>query len=173
MHWMRRRWPEIMTVRLTLLALLLFMPPCGHALEKADRVLVEKSKHRLSLYQGKRLIASFHVMFGGNPVGHKMQEGDGKTPEGQYLLDFKKANSQYYKAIHVSYPNKKDMASARRRGVSPGGDIMIHGQRNGFGWAAAATQKFNWTLGCIALTNEDLDQVWRAVDRGTPIEIVP
>ncbi len=149
--------------------------PCalanGHG--KADLVIVEKSKHQLSLYKAGKLLASYHVVFGGNPVGAKEKEGDGKTPEGRYTLDNRKSDSGYHKAFHISYPNAKDLEHARRLGVSPGGDIMIHGQKNGFGWASFLTQRFNWTKGCIALSNGDLDAVWDAVDAGTPIEIRP
>ena len=160
-------------LRGTLLALLLAWPAGTLAAEKADRVVVEKSRHQLSLYRRGKQLATYHVVFGPNPVGHKEQEGDGRTPEGQYVLDLKKADSAFYKAIRVSYPNARDRANARKRGVPPGGDIMIHGQKNGFGWAAAVAQQSNWTLGCIALTNEDMDAVWAAVDAGTPIEIRP
>ena len=143
------------------------------ATEKADHLRVEKSRHLLSAYRGERLLGSWHVVFGPQPVGPKQQEGDMRTPEGRYIIDFKKPDSAYYKALHISYPNAADRARARRLRVSPGGNIMIHGQKNGYGWAAAATQKSNWTLGCIALSNEDMEQLWRLVDAGTSIEIKP
>lgn len=143
------------------------------AQEKADFVLVEKSKHLLTLYKNQKIIGSYHVMFGGQPVGHKEQEGDNKTPEGRYVLDAKNAQSSYYKSIRISYPNAEDIANAKAKGVSPGGAIMIHGQKNGFGWAAAVTQQTNWTLGCIALTNEDMDVIWARVSVPVPIEIKP
>ena len=143
------------------------------AQEKADFVLVEKSKNLLTLFKNQKVIGSYHVVFGGNPVGHKEQEGDNKTPEGRYVLDSKNVNSAYYKSIHISYPNAKDIANAKAKGVSPGGAIMIHGQKNGFGWAAVETQKTNWTLGCIALTNEDMEVIWKSVNVPIPIEIKP
>ena len=130
------------------------------AQEKADFVLVEKSKNLLTLFKNRMSSGTCHVVFGRNPVGHKQQEGDNKTPEGSYTLDSKNVNSAYYKSIHISYPNAKDIANAKAKGVSPGGAIMIHGQKNGFGWAAAATQKTNWKLGCIALKNEDMEIIW-------------
>ena len=144
-----------------------------YAVEKADHVVVSKSAKTLSLYKGEGLLASYPVVFGAHPVGHKQQEGDGRTPEGHYVLDQKNANSAFHRSIHISYPNKQNVESAKARGVSPGGAVMVHGQRNGFGWAAFITQHFNWTSGCIALTNEDMDAVWEAVDAGTPIEIKP
>ncbi|MDH4187660.1 MAG: L,D-transpeptidase family protein [Nitrospira sp.] len=141
--------------------------------DKADLVIIIKSARILSLYKGEHLLGSYPVAFGANPVGHKQQEGDERTPEGRYVLDLKKADSAFHRAIHISYPNAQDMESAKKRGVSPGGSIMIHGQKNGYGWASFITQFFNWTDGCVALSNEDMDVLWEAVDAGTPIEIKP
>jgi murein L,D-transpeptidase YafK len=139
----------------------------------ADLVIVEKSESRLYLMKNGQAFASFRVAFGGNPEGHKLQQGDRRTPEGKYLLDYKNANSLYYKSIHISYPNEQDRQEARRQGVDPGGDIMIHGQKNGYEGLSFLAQWFNWTNGCIALTNKDMDSVWEAVPPGTPIEIRP
>lgn len=152
---------------------LMLLSSFSFAQEQADFVLVEKSKNLLTLFKNQKVIGTYHVVFGGDPVGHKEQEGDNKTPEGRYILDSKNANSSYYKSIHISYPNAKDIANAKAKGVSPGGAIMIHGQKNGFAWAAAATQKTNWTLGCIALTNEDMEVIWKSVNVPIPIEIKP
>ena len=141
--------------------------------QTADSVLVIKSESRLYLmYKGEEF-ASFKVAFGSNPAGHKQQQGDGRTPEGQYILDYKNPNSKYYKSIHISYPNAQDRKNARKRGVNPGGEIMIHGQPNGYGGFSIFVQLFNWTNGCIALSNPDMDFVWDAVKPGTPIEIRP
>lgn len=160
-------------MRALLMMVLIFASAFSYAMEKADLVVVMKSSNTLNLYKNQRLIQAFPVVFGASPIGHKQQEGDERTPEGRYTLDFKKADSAFYKAIHISYPNAQDVESAKKRGVSPGGAVMIHGQKNHFGWASFITQKFNWTNGCIALTNEDMEQVWQAVDAGTPIEIRP
>lgn len=141
--------------------------------EKADLVVVSKSESRLYLEWAGKRFASFKVAFGGAVRGHKQQEGDERTPEGKYVLDSKNAGSAFHRSIHISYPNAADRAAAQARGVSPGGDVMIHGQRNGWGWLAPVTQLFDWTDGCIALTNADMDRVWEAVDAGTPIEIKP
>jgi murein L,D-transpeptidase YafK len=141
--------------------------------QKADAVLVVKSEKRLYLLKNGKPFASYHVTFGGQPTGHKQAQGDQRTPEGHYILDYKNPNSKFYKSIHVSYPNARDRANARRLGVDPGGDIMIHGQTNGWGWAAPVVQFFSWTDGCIALSNKDMDRVWAAVDPGTPIQIKP
>jgi murein L,D-transpeptidase YafK len=152
---------------------LLLIAGVAHSGQTADMVIVEKSESRLYLMREGQVFASFHVAFGANPKGHKRQQGDERTPEGKYLLDYKNANSLYYKSIHISYPNENDRQEARRQGVDPGGDIMIHGQKNGYEGLAFLAQRFNWTNGCIALTNKEMDLVWEAVPPGTPIEIKP
>jgi murein L,D-transpeptidase YafK len=141
--------------------------------QTADLVRVVKSDSRLYLIREGQEFATFRVAFGANPKGHKQQQGDERTPEGRYTLDYKNANSAYYKSIHISYPNAKDRENARKRGVDPGGAIMIHGQRNGYEGLSTFAQLFNWTNGCIALNNRDMDVVWKAVKPGTPIEIKP
>jgi murein L,D-transpeptidase YafK len=153
-------------------ALLLFAA-CASAAEKADSVLVVKSERQLYLMKGNKVLATYSVALGGEPKGHKQQQGDERTPEGRYVLDSKNANSKFYKSIHISYPNAQDRENARKRGVSPGGDIMIHGMPNDWGWTWAALQMISWTNGCIALRNKSMDEVWAAVDVGTPIEIRP
>jgi len=145
----------------------------AHSAQTADLVLVIKSESRLYLIREGKIFGSFHVAFGANPKGHKQQKGDERTPEGLYRLDYKKADSSFYKAIHISYPNAKDRQNARKLGVDPGGDIMIHGQKNKYNFFSAIVQRFNWTDGCIALSNRDMDLVWKAVKPGTPIEIRP
>ena len=139
--------------------------------DSADKVLVDKSDEKLYLLKDGTTIAEFSVAFGSNPVGHKQQEGDERTPEGHYLLDYKKSDSSFYKAIHISYPNNADRQAAAAKGVDPGGLIMIHGQRNRLGWLSFITQRFNWTDGCIAVTNGEMDQIWNSVAVNTPIEI--
>ena len=141
--------------------------------EKADAVLVVKSEKRLYLLRDEQVLASYRVTFGGDPKGHKVSQGDQRTPEGAYVLDYKNAGSRYHRSIHVSYPNAADRKHAAGLGIDPGGDIMIHGQPNGWGWASLALQLFSWTDGCIALSDRDMDRVWEAVDPGTPIEIRP
>lgn len=162
----------LMHLPLILLALMLQVASAQSA-QKADSVLVIKSENRLYLMSDGVAFASFRATFGANPTGHKQQQGDERTPEGHYILDYKNPNSQFYKSIHISYPNARDRANARRLGVDPGGDIMIHGQANGWGWAAPVAQFFSWTDGCVALSDKDMDKVWKSVDPGTPIEIRP
>jgi murein L,D-transpeptidase YafK len=102
-----------------------------------------------------------------------LKKGDGRAPEGRYILDYKNSHSAFYKSVHISYPNKADRERARKAHVDPGGAIMIHGQKNGLGWLTFISQHFNWTRGCIALSNEDTGEGWNAVKVGTPIEIKP
>lgn len=158
---------------LPIVLLMMFHVAYGASTQKADAVLVVKSEKRLYLLNKGEPFASLPVTFGGQPKGHKQVLGDQRTPEGHYLLDYKNINSKFYKSIHVSYPNALDKAKARELGQSPGGEIMIHGQTNGWEWAAPIVQLFSWTDGCIALTNKDMDLVWAAVNPGTPIEIRP
>lgn len=153
--------------------MLILMSSSLFSMEKADFVSVFKKEKTLVLYKDKQIIGSYSVVFGSNPSGHKQQEGDKRTPEGFYILDYKKQDSAFYKAIHISYPNAKDIEVANKLGLSPGSAIMIHGQKNGFGWASFIMQFFNWTNGCIAVKNSDMDLIWNSVEAGTPIEIRP
>ena len=162
-----------MKMRFAILACLLLIPTCAVCMEKADFVLVVKSESSLYLQKEGDSFKKFHVVFGANPIGHKQQQGDARTPEGRYILDYKKEDSAFYKSIHISYPNEQDRLRAKKLGVHPGGMIMIHGQKNGYGWLSFIAQRINWTDGCIALTDSDMDEVWEAVDAGTPIEIKP
>jgi murein L,D-transpeptidase YafK len=157
-----------------LLALMcLATSPALHAAGKADMVRVVKSEKRLYLLKENDVFASYPVKFGANPEGHKQQQGDERTPEGLYFLTYKNSNSAFYRSIHISYPNAEDQENARSLGVDPGGDIMIHGQANGWEWAGFLTQLVNWTDGCVALSNGNMDLVWNAIEPGTPIEILP
>lgn len=140
---------------------------------RADRVVVDKSARTLALLSGGRALKTYRVSLGGAPLGHKRQEGDERTPEGVYVLDYRKANSSAHRSLHVSYPNAADQAQARARGVSPGGFIMVHGIRDGLGWLGRMHRWVDWTDGCVAVANWEMDEIWRAVPDGTPIEIRP
>jgi murein L,D-transpeptidase YafK len=140
---------------------------------QADRVLVVKSRRTLALLNHGRIIKTYKVALGGNPHGAKTRQGDHKTPEGVYVLDRRNEHSQYYRSIHISYPNAEDRGRARKLGVTPGGDVMLHGLPNGYGWIGNGHRARDWTDGCIAVTNEEMDEIWRAVPDGTPIEIRP
>lgn len=140
---------------------------------KADRVIVRKNEHILLLMRQGEILKSYKIALGGEPIGPKQRQGDHKTPEGIYLLDRRNPKSKFYKSLHISYPSEGDRAQAAKDGVDPGGDIMIHGLPNGFGWLGSAHRIMDWTDGCIAVTDEEMDEIWRAVRDGTPIEISP
>ena len=141
--------------------------------KKADKVLVMKAARKLYLMAGDRTLRTYTVSLGRTPVGHKQREGDGKTPEGVYTLDYRNPESQFHRSIHISYPRPQDRARAQKLGVSPGGEIMIHGLPNGKGWIGKEHAQYDWTEGCIAVTNEEMDEIWAMVDDGTKIEIRP
>jgi murein L,D-transpeptidase YafK len=141
--------------------------------ETIDHVLVLKKKRTLQLLYGDKVVKSYKVALGGDPVGPKRKQGDGKTPEGTYVLDRRNAQSQFYKSIHISYPTAEDRQQARRLGVAPGGDIFLHGLGKKYGWVGSAHTAHDWTNGCVAVTNEEIDEIWKLVKDGTPIEIGP
>ena len=134
---------------------------------------MDKSKRTLSLLKDGEVIRSYRVALGRNPRDHKIQEGDGRTPEGQYRIDRRNAASGFYRALHVSYPNAADRERASKNRVSPGGDIMIHGIKNGFGWVGRLHRLVDWTNGCVAVTDEEMREIWNAVPDNTAIEIRP
>jgi murein L,D-transpeptidase YafK len=139
----------------------------------ADRVVVYKSERKLVLLSQGKEVRSYKVALGSEPVGPKTRHGDHRTPEGLYTLDSRNPNSHFYKAFHISYPNPKDIATAKKLGVSPGGDIMLHGLPKEYAWVGKAHTLHDWTDGCIAVTNEEMDELWKLVPVGTPIEIKP
>ena len=139
----------------------------------ADRVLVEKAARRLTLMREGASLKTYHVALGRAPVGAKEYEGDQRTPEGIYRIDFHKPDSDYHLALHISYPEQHDIDRAAAEGLSAGSDIMIHGLPNGRGWIGAFHRRKDWTAGCIAVTDFEIEEIWRAVPDGTPIEIRP
>ena len=138
-----------------------------------DLVVVDKSARELRLVSAGEVVRRFPAQLGDAPEGHKRREGDERTPEGRYTLDWRNPRSGYHLSIHVSYPNERDKAAATARGEDPGGMIMVHGQPNGWGAARHLLRFIDWTDGCIALSNEDMRIVWRSVPNGTPIDILP
>lgn len=138
---------------------------------KADRILVKKGERRLYLLRDDAVIASYKVALGGNPVGPKYFQGDSRTPEGSYFIDSRNAGSRFYRALKISYPSPEDRARARQYGAPAGGLVMIHGQPNERRRSHDASS--DWTDGCIAVSNREMDEIWAAVDIGTPIEIEP
>ena len=141
--------------------------------DHADRVVVHKKERTLELFKNGSSIRKYKVALGAEPVGPKTQEGDHKTPEGIYVIDRRNERSKFYRALHISYPNADDKSRAEKLGVSPGGDIMIHGLPNGFGWLGASHRVRDWTDGCIAVTDKEMDEIWKLVPDGTSIEIDP
>ncbi|WJI39530.1 MULTISPECIES: L,D-transpeptidase family protein [Mesorhizobium] len=164
------RLPMRRTVSRAICAFILLAFP-AFAAEKVDLVRVHKAERRLELIGDGKVVRNYGIALGGDPVGHKHQEGDQRTPEGRYILDWRNPNSIAYKSIHVSYPDADDLAAAKARNVVAGGMIMIHGQPNGFGWWGWLLQLVDWTDGCIAVTDSDMDEIWAVVADGTPIEI--
>jgi murein L,D-transpeptidase YafK len=138
-----------------------------------DRIVVEKSARKLSIFRGEKKIKTYRVALGRNPIGPKDQEGDMKTPEGIYKIDNRNAQSDFHLALHISYPSDEDTPRAAERGVPAGFDIMIHGICNGMGWIGAFHRWKDWTAGCIALTDKEIEELWRVTPDGTPIEIRP
>jgi murein L,D-transpeptidase YafK len=138
-----------------------------------DWIVVEKSAKRLSIFRDGHTIKSYRIALGRNPVGAKQEEGDMKTPEGIYKIDTRNAQSSFHLALHISYPSDEDNKRAAARGVSAGSDIMIHGIQNGRGWIGAFHRWRDWTAGCIALTNEEIEELWRVTPNETSIEIRP
>ncbi len=139
----------------------------------ADRVLVRKAERKLYLIRDGAIMRSFDIALGLMPEGHKQQEGDFRTPEGDYLLTSRLYDSDYFLAIQVSYPNRSDVARAARQGVAPGGQIMIHGQPDEPSKSAAYYAAYDWTDGCIAVSNAAMVDIWQLTKPDTPITIEP
>ncbi len=139
----------------------------------ADKVLVEKGKRQLHLLKNGIPFRTFKIALGLAPEGDKVQEGDQKTPEGVYMLDARNPDSDYFLSIRISYPDARDRADARAKGVDPGGQIMIHGQPNLPTFSQAYYAREDWTNGCIAVSNSDMIDIWLMTPDRVPIEIVP
>lgn len=165
------------------LCLLLLLPVNSHGFEirlydspeppVVSKVRVHKEKRRMELLSGHEIVRSYRISLGNNPIGHKLYEGDSRTPEGLYTLDFRNYNSDFFKSIRISYPNERDRSQANAWGLNPGGDIMIHGLPNDAGDLAFAFAGLDWTDGCIAVSNEEMAEIWELVSVGTPIRILP
>lgn len=138
-----------------------------------DKILIEKSKRLLTLLSNNTAIKSYEISLGFKPIGKKTEQGDERTPEGIYTIDRRKINSSYHRALHISYPNAEDKAQAKTRGVSPGSDIMIHGLPNGEESKEFYKTKRDWTAGCIAVHNYEIEEIYRMVPNGTTVEILP
>jgi len=134
-------------------------------------VVVLKSERKLLLMKGDEVLKAYTVSLGGNPLGPKVMQGDRRTPEGNYVLDRHNPHSQYHKSIHISYPNAEDVARSKKLGFATGGGLFIHGLPNDY--KGPDDQLGDWTEGCIAVTNAEIDEIWLMVADGTPIEIKP
>src|SRR5215472_4185837 len=141
--------------------------------EMADRIMVEKSSRTMKLMNGERILKTYKVALGTQPVGAKQKHGDHKTPEGDYVIDAKNAHSQFHLSLHISYPNAADRQRSRKLGLSPGGDIMIHGLMPQYAWMGAQHRETDWTDGCVAVTNSEIEEIWKLVPIGTKVEIKP
>jgi L,D-peptidoglycan transpeptidase YkuD (ErfK/YbiS/YcfS/YnhG family) len=141
--------------------------------EPADRVLIEKEERRLTLLSKGEVIKTYKIALGGNPIGPKERQGDNKTPEGIYIIDSRNGNSSYHLSLHISYPNEIDRMRAKELGVSPGGNIMIHGIKNGFSRFGDSRAEVDWTEGCIAVTDAEMEEIYKLVPIGTIVEIRP
>ncbi|NJD62759.1 MAG: tetratricopeptide repeat protein [Deltaproteobacteria bacterium] len=138
-----------------------------------DRILIEKNTRRLMLFSQGEVFKTYKIALGGNPIGPKERQGDNKTPEGTYVIDARNRDSRFHLSLHISYPNEKDKNRAKTLGVSPGGDIMIHGIKNGFSWVGDAHAGVDWTKGCIAVTDEEIEEIGKLASNGTIVEIRP
>jgi tetratricopeptide (TPR) repeat protein len=139
----------------------------------ADKILIEKKERLLTLISKDKVLKTYKIALGGNPNGPKERQGDNKTPEGTYVIDSRNKDSRYHLSLHISYPNEKDKKRAKELGVSPGGDIMIHGIKNGFSWMGDLHAERDWTKGCIAVTDEEIEEIDKLVPNGTIVEIRP
>jgi murein L,D-transpeptidase YafK len=140
---------------------------------KADRIVIVKSTRTMTLMSGGKVLKTYKVALSAHSVGRKERLGDDRTPEGLYTVDWKNAHSAYHLALHISYPNAEDRARAKKLGVNPGGEIEIHGIGAKYGYLGALHRQMDWTQGCIAVTNEEIDEIWKLVSAGTVVEIKP
>ena len=143
------------------------------ALLSADRVIIHKSVRTLELMRAGQVLKTYKIALGSEPVGRKTRQGDHRTPEGIYVIDSRNAHSQFHRSLHISYPNAVDREHARKMNASPGGDIYIHGLPNGYGFVGATHRARDWTDGCIAVTDQEIEEIWKLVANGTQVEIRP
>ena len=139
----------------------------------ADRILIEKKARRLMVMSKGEVLKTYPIALGGNPEGPKERQGDNRTPEGTYVIDSRNKDSRYHLSLHISYPNERDRKRARELGVAPGGNIMIHGLKQGLSWVGEAHTGVDWTSGCIAVTDAEIEEIARLVPNGTTVEIRP
>jgi murein L,D-transpeptidase YafK len=158
-------------VKILLIAFSMFLAATSFADVVADKIVIDKSDRSMSVYSGEDVITQYKVAIGRGDSDAKRCEGDKRTPEGSYVISAHKADSGYHYALRLSYPSVADTENARALGCNPGGDIMIHGMRNGFGWIGRLHRLFDWTLGCIAITDREIDELAKLAPVGTRVEI--
>jgi murein L,D-transpeptidase YafK len=161
--------------RIQLTALLILALCCAAVAApiQADKIVIIKSAHSMTLFSGGKVLKTYKVALGSAPVGPKRVEGDHKTPEGDYVIDARNSHSQFHLSLHISYPSAADRERARSVGQSPGGAIMIHGLAKPFAYLGALHRQTDWTDGCIAVTNAEIEEIWKLVPVGTRVEIRP
>jgi murein L,D-transpeptidase YafK len=141
--------------------------------DKIDQIKIIKSERKLFTYSKGKILKTYKIALGKNPIGQKLKEGDGRTPEGVYEIIAKNPKSAYHLSLKISYPNSKQIEEAKKLSINPGGDIMIHGIRNGFGFVGKHHSLFDWTKGCIAVSNKEIEEIYNLVSIGTKVEILP
>ncbi len=155
------------------LLIFLIIPSVLFGKATIDKVIVNKTTQQMFLMQKNKIIKTYKVALSSNKKGHKEKEGDKKTPEGVYKISGRHISSRFHRSIHISYPNKTDLANAKKRGYSAGLDIMIHGVPKSFEWLGGFHRLINWTHGCIAVTNDEIDEIWKLTPNNIPIKILP
>ena len=153
--------------------ILLAVPACPAEKPLADRIIVIKSSHTMTLFAGEKVLKTYKVALGTAPVGPKRVEGDHRTPEGIYTIDAKNPQSRFHLSLHISYPSAADRERARKLGAKPGSAIMIHGLEKQYAYLGALHRQTDWTDGCIAVTNAEIEEIWKLVPMGTRVEIRP
>lgn len=156
-----------------LLCPVLAAPPQSKQPERADHIIIVKSSRTMTLMNHDKVLKTYRVALGEHPIGAKQKRGDHKTPEGEYVIDAKNAHSLYHLSLHISYPNAADRERARKLGVNPGGDIMIHGLPPAYAYLGPQHRQWDWTLGCIAVDDAEIEEIWDLVPVGTRVEIKP
>jgi murein L,D-transpeptidase YafK len=170
----KNRYPRTMLRALCLFSLAFISvlaadKPTAPPAKTADRIIVEKSTRTMKLMRGSKVLKTYKVALSSEPFGPKEREGDHRVPEGQYVIDSKNSHSRFHLALHISYPNAADRERAHTLGVRPGGDIEIHGLGSKYGWVGSLHLQSNWTDGCIAVTNSEIEEIWPLVPVGTPL----
>lgn len=145
----------------------------GATTAQADKIIILKSARQMTLLSAGKILKTYRVALGSSPVGPKQVEGDHKTPEGNYVIDAKNAHSQFHLSLHISYPSAADQQRARSMGTRPGGAIMIHGLAPPFAYLGPLHRQTDWTDGCVAVTNAEIEEIWKLVPVGTKVEIRP